>query len=82
LWLVSAPLLWPVSRPSHPAPTEGLPRTQLEQGSPVGKPFDRVVVVGDVNSTMAATLAATLAAVKFGVPVSGGATEPTGVAGL
>ena len=31
-----------------------------------GKPFDRVVVVGDVNSTMAATLAG----VKLGVPVA------------
>jgi UDP-N-acetylglucosamine 2-epimerase (non-hydrolysing) len=38
----------------------------LEQGLPGGKPFDRVVVVGDVNST----LAATLAAVKLGVPVA------------
>ena len=38
----------------------------LEQGTPGGKPFDRVVVVGDVNSTMAAALAA----VKLGIPVA------------
>lgn len=37
----------------------------LEQGTADG-PYDRVMVVGDVNSTMAATLAA----VKLGVPVA------------
>lgn len=38
----------------------------LQRGTPGGNPFDRVVVVGDVNSTMAATLAA----VKMHVPVA------------
>lgn len=38
----------------------------LREGPPGGKQFDRVVVVGDVNSTMAASLAA----VKRGVPVA------------
>jgi len=38
----------------------------LEQGAPGGGAYDRVVVVGDVNSTMAATIAA----VKLGVPVA------------
>ncbi len=38
----------------------------LRQGTPDGERFDRVVVVGDVNSTMAATLAG----VKLGVPVA------------
>ncbi len=38
----------------------------LEEGTPDGTAYDRLVVVGDVNSTMAATLAA----VKLGVPVA------------
>ena len=38
----------------------------LKEGPPEGKRYDRVVVVGDVNSTMAAALAA----VKLGVPVA------------
>ena len=38
----------------------------LEDGSVNGEPYDRVVVVGDVNSTMAATLAS----VKMGIPVA------------
>jgi UDP-N-acetylglucosamine 2-epimerase (non-hydrolysing) len=38
----------------------------LEEGTADGQPYDRVVVVGDVNSTMAATLAA----VKLGIPVA------------
>ncbi len=38
----------------------------LHKGPPDGGQFDRVVVVGDVNSTMAATIAA----VKLGVPVA------------
>lgn len=38
----------------------------LLRRTPNGKPFDRVVVVGDVNST----LAASLAAVKLGIPVA------------
>ncbi len=38
----------------------------LENAADEGKPFDRVLVVGDVNSTMATTIAA----VKLGVPVA------------
>jgi UDP-N-acetylglucosamine 2-epimerase (non-hydrolysing) len=38
----------------------------LERGAASGKPYDRVVVVGDVNSTMAAALAAA----KLGIPVA------------
>ena len=38
----------------------------LEEAAAAGKPFHRVIVVGDVNSTMATTLAA----VKLGVPVA------------
>lgn len=37
----------------------------LENATAAGKPFNRVVVVGDVNSTMAASIAA----VKLGVPI-------------
>jgi len=38
----------------------------LQKAAAEGRPFDRVIVVGDVNSTMATTLAA----VKLGVPVA------------
>lgn len=38
----------------------------LVKGTSGGDPFDRLIVVGDVNSTMAATLAA----VKLGIPVA------------
>jgi len=38
----------------------------LQEGTPGGKRYDRVVVVGDVNSTMAAALAA----VKLKIPVA------------
>lgn len=38
----------------------------LQDASAEGTPFDRLIVVGDVNSTMAATLAS----VKLGVPVA------------
>ncbi len=38
----------------------------LENAADEGKPFDRVLVVGDVNSTMATTIAA----VKLGIPVA------------
>lgn len=38
----------------------------LQQGPPGGERYERVVVVGDVNSTMAATLAAA----KLGIPVA------------
>ncbi|MFW6124507.1 MAG: non-hydrolyzing UDP-N-acetylglucosamine 2-epimerase [Pirellulales bacterium] len=38
----------------------------LEEAEEAGRPFGRVVVVGDVNSTMAATLAA----VKLSVPIA------------
>ncbi len=40
--------------------------TVLEEAAARGEPFGRVVVVGDVNSTMAATLAAS----KLGIPVA------------
>ncbi|MBN2294569.1 MAG: UDP-N-acetylglucosamine 2-epimerase (non-hydrolyzing) [Pirellulales bacterium] len=38
----------------------------LENATDDGRPFDRVLVVGDVNSTMATTIAA----VKLGIPVA------------
>ena len=40
--------------------------TVLEQGPPDGGKYDRLLVVGDVNSTMAAAVAA----VKLGIPVA------------
>jgi UDP-N-acetylglucosamine 2-epimerase (non-hydrolysing) len=40
--------------------------TVLVEAAAKGRPFDRVIVVGDVNSTMATSLAA----VKMGVPVA------------
>lgn len=40
--------------------------TVLEEAAARGEPIDRVVVVGDVNSTMAATLASS----KLGIPVA------------
>ena len=39
---------------------------ELERAAAEGRPFDRVIVVGDVNSTMATTIAA----VKMGIPVA------------